>query len=181
MTKEKKDVEPDQRDPVEEALDLIDEAEIPEYQSNLQRLVTWAQQDPTLGKLAQGIGPASLRLAFVVIDPRVKRTVTAMTKVAGVDRTTYYQAISNPKWVALRNELAKRFTEDAYTDAMISLRQQLKLGNMKALRLFFELRGDLVQRTENHNINETPEERMKRIRAQEAAKQASSRGDQDGG
>lgn len=171
MAEEKKDVGQKGKDFDEEILDLIDEEEIPEYQSNLQKLVTWVQQDPTLGKLAQGIGPASLQLAFVVIDPRVKRTVTAMTRVAGVNRSTYYEAINNPKWIALRNELAKRFTEDAYTDAMVSLRQQLKLGNMKALRLFFELRGDLVHRSESTVVQETPEERMKRIRAQEAAKQ----------
>jgi hypothetical protein len=180
MAKDQKDVGSRPKDPVEVALDMIDEDELPEYQASLQRLVTIAQQDPTLEKYARGLGPASLKLAFVVIDPRVKRTVVEFCKVADVNRSTYYEAITNPKWVAFKNELAKRFTEDSLGDAWVSLRHQIKLGNMKAIRLLFELRGDLVQRTESHNISETAEERMKRLRVKEAMKGTGVPASEDG-
>lgn len=147
--------------------DLLKEEELPEYQKYLQQMVTVAQQDST----AAGLGPKQIALAFVVTDPRVPRTVTNFCRVVGCDRSFYYLCRQNPKWTTYKNQLARRLTEDGYDDAMAVLHQLAKLGDVKALRLFFELRGDLVQRSESTVVTETAEERMKRLRAKKAVKE----------
>lgn len=144
--------------------DALDEAELPAYQQYLAEVVTAAQQDPA----AAGLGAKQIALAFVMTDPRVHpRTVSHFCRVADCDRSLYYLTYRNPRWIAFKNALAKQLTEAAYDDAMTAMQKLVKQGNVQALRLYFELRGDLVHRTEDLTKRETPEERMKRMRVAE--------------
>lgn len=145
-------------------LDTIEEAELPAYRKWLWEAVTAAQQTPA----AAGLTPYQIALAFVMTDPRVQpRTVVNWCRIVGCDRSVYYETWRNPRWIAFKATLAKQLTDAAYDDAMAALHRLVKAGNPQALRLFFEIRGDLVHRTENVTRTETPEERMKRLRVVE--------------
>lgn len=142
-------------------LDTIEEAELPAYRRWLQEAVTAAQQTPA----AAGLTAYQIALAFVMTDPRVQpRTVVNWCRIVGCDRSVYYETWRNPRWIAFKAQLARQLTDAAYDDAMAALHRLVKLGNPQALRLFFEIRGDLIHRTENVTPKETPEERMKRLR-----------------
>lgn len=146
---------------VEVVFDPLKEEEFPEYRRHLQELVTLTQQDSTPG----GLGPKQIALAFVVTNPRVfPRTVTMFCQLADCDRSFYYMCRQNPKWVEFKNKLAKRLTDDSYDEAMMALHELVRLRDAKGLRLFFELRGDLVHKVESTNVTETHEERMKRLK-----------------
>ncbi len=157
-------------------VDTIKEEEVPDYQLFIQQMARNILQERT----DLGLTEEQVRLALVASDPRAPRIVTTLCELAGVSRMTYYNARQNPAWVKFQNDLVKQITDQHLPDAWGTLMQLVKAGETKALRLFFELRGDLVHRVEQTTLTETHEQRLARQRMKERLQQGSSPGGQQG-
>lgn len=148
-----------------ELLDMLCDEDMPAYQSALQEAVTKFQQRPE----AAGLSPQAIALALVSMDPRVPRTVSAWCRVADVGRAAYYAWRHDARWVLFREYLARQVSsKDLLGDIFGALREGIRKGDPRMVRLAAEINGLLVAPAGNQNTQETPEERMKRLRAQQA-------------
>jgi len=150
---------------LDEELDMLQEEDIPAYQEALKRVVREYQANP----ITAGLTPHAIALAVVSMDTRVKCQVKTWCRVAGVNMSTYYEWWRDERWLAFREYLARNVApKDLLSDIFAAISKGVKAGDPRLVRLASEINGLLVAPSGNENKAESPEERMKRLRAQQA-------------
>lgn len=100
-------------------------------------------------------------------SPFDKRTWDQFAESVGTSDTTVYRyRMDNREQIAKEVELKrKQFISEMRSRAMKSLINKVDKADVNALKLFFQLSGDLVERTEVKEVPLTPEEKNARIMA----------------
>lgn len=106
-----------------------------------------------------------IRLTYVMVDPRAGQTIADWCRIADCDRLKYYRNRENPKFIKfIQRVIKERRNVQTRVKAHRSMEALIDGHNMKAIRLFYELEGELIHRSENTNVTETHEQRMKRLK-----------------
>lgn len=147
-------------------MDNLDDADMEMYQEELLGQAVSIRATPT----GVGLSTESIKLAIVSMDPRVERSVSEWCRVAGVHRSTYYAWCRDERWLKFRGQLFDSTYGELLPELKAAMRASLKFGDVKAIRLMHELRGDLVKRVETTHVHETPEQRAARRRLQDRAR-----------
>jgi len=85
-----------------------------------------------------------LRYVKAVLDPEVKPTITARCENAQINPTTLWKAEKNEQfndW--LKGELSKGLGIEI-GDARQALHRQMRLGNMEAIKFWYQRYGDFI-------------------------------------
>ena len=159
---------------VDDGMDRLEEADMPAYQEELLARAVSIRATPT----GVGLSTESIKLAIVSMDPRVERTVSEWCRVAGVHRSTYYAWCREERWLKFRAGLFDATHGEFLPELKAAMRTALRAGDVKAIRLMHELRGDLVKRVETTHVHETPEQRAARRRLQDRARGHEGGGDE---
>lgn len=81
------------------------------------------------------------RIAEILINPEYKGTVTEACEEVGVARSTFYKWLKDREYLRYLQEQIDSFTDSELADVWKALIIQCKKGNVKAIKLFFELKG----------------------------------------
>jgi hypothetical protein len=161
-------VEPTRKKPGPKVLDVdFTPEQLAEYQEVLREQARFVKQSETELRLDEDL----IRLAYVMVDPRTGSTISDWCRVAQCDRLKYYRHRDDKVFTDFVQQVIKeRRKVHTRVKANRALEAEIDGRNVKAIRLFYELEGELIHRSENTNVTETAEERQKRLRAQEALK-----------
>jgi len=110
--------------------------------------------------------PEQIRCVQVLLNPDCDKKKCERLSEAGIPTSTFYHWMQDDNFVAYLNERVANMTDKAYSDVWKSLVQKARDGDIQAIKLFFEMRHEYIQRSENTNNNFNvfdPEERKRLI------------------
>lgn len=99
-----------------------------------------------------------LKFAQLLADPDDRRTRRDKIAEVGVAPSTAYAWLKKPEFLDYLNDQIEKYTDGHLSTAWRSLIIQMKRGDTKAIKLFFELKGKYKQKHEvegklEHNLN----------------------------
>ena len=88
------------------------------------------------------------KMAELLVNPDCELTVTQMCQQIGVSRTTFYNWQQESDFKNYVRFLINSYTDSELPRAYKSLVKKIGEGNVEAMKLFFTLRGEYVNRIE---------------------------------
>lgn len=156
-----------------ESLDVgMDEAREREIREEAQ---AWAEDQVQTGATST-LTIEMLRAIYVMVHPLTGNSILGWSRIADVDRKSWYRHRSKPEWQATVDRLRaeRRQRQLALADRVI---EELTGGDvdpkirLAAARTIYEREGQFVRRVETTQVTETPAEREQRRAMQQRAQQ----------
>ena len=82
-----------------------------------------------------------LQMAQILANPDFNGNVSKACEEVGVARSTFYKWLKNRDYLKFLQEEIDRYTDGELAAIWKALIKQCKNGNVKAIKLFFELKG----------------------------------------
>jgi len=92
--------------------------------------------------------PKQIKLAELLLNPEDRRTKTEKMKEADVSRKTFYRWMKDPRYIDYLNSQLEQYTNGELVDIWRALINQAKRGSFQHIKLFFELKGQYVEKKE---------------------------------
>ncbi|WP_408954744.1 phBC6A51 family helix-turn-helix protein [Natroniella sp. ANB-PHB2] len=89
-----------------------------------------------------------MKFAQLLANPDDRRSRRAKIREVGVSPSTAYRWLKDDSFLEYLNDQIERYTEGHLATAWNSLIRQMKRGDTKAIKLFFELKGKYKQEIE---------------------------------
>jgi hypothetical protein len=77
----------------------------------------------------------------LLLNPEDRRTKEAKMKEAGVPHRTFYRWMRDKRFIDYLNSKLDQYTDGELAEVWKALIYQCKRGNVKAIELFFEMKG----------------------------------------
>jgi hypothetical protein len=153
------------------ALDVVLEGdELREFQEWLTEQANIEVQKGT----AKGLSVEATRLALTMVQPMTGSHVRDWCRIAMVDHKVYYRNKDDQRFKDLLDAFRKRRSAERLARADRMVDRLIDFGEVKAIRLLYEVEGLLIHRVESKDVTETHEERMKRLK--EKARESKGQG-----
>lgn len=92
--------------------------------------------------------------AEMLADPDFKGNSTKIINSLGVPRTTFYRWLKNPEFISYVNELIDLYTDSELGTVWKALIRRCVIGDVRAIKLYFELKGKYKQQVEHSDTRE---------------------------
>ena len=86
-----------------------------------------------------------LKMAELLANPEEADTKTALCEKVGVSRETFYKWLKKKEFIDYVSELIDHYTDGELASVWKSLIKQCQLGNVAAIKLYFEMKGKYKQ------------------------------------
>lgn len=80
-------------------------------------------------------------IAETLANPDFTGTITELIKQVGVPRSTFYRWLEDEQYLQYINNLIDKYTDSELPAVWKALVNQCKQGDVKAIKLYFELKG----------------------------------------
>lgn len=84
--------------------------------------------------------PKQICVAQMLVNPEDKRTKEQKAQEAGITYKTLWGWMKDKRFIDYLNSLIDRYTDSELTEVWKSLLRQCKLGNIAAIKLFFDMK-----------------------------------------
>ena len=105
------------------------------------------------------LSPKQRKVAEELVNPNFDGTVTKLCAELGVPRRTYYNWLDNPDFREYVASLIDKYADSELSTVWKALIEQCARGNVKAIKLYFEMRG-MLEKTQG---KEDPSELYKAL------------------
>lgn len=89
-----------------------------------------------------------LRAAQMLASPDFNGTVTSMLEELDIPRTTFYRWMGESDYLSYINSLVEKYSDSELAAVWKALIKECKVGNIQAIKLYFELKGKYRQQIE---------------------------------
>lgn len=87
----------------------------------------------------------------MLVNPEFNGTVTDICEAVGVARSTFYKWLKEPDYLAYIQEQIDSYTDSELAAVWKALVRECRLGNVQAIKLFFELKGKYTEHIKIEN------------------------------
>ena len=96
--------------------------------------------------------PKQRQAAEALVDPADERTVTELCQDLEISRTTFYNWQKDPAFAGYVKVLIEGLTSSIVPKAWKQIDKKVGEGNMEAIRMVFELKGELSSGSNSQNV-----------------------------
>lgn len=84
--------------------------------------------------------PELVKVAQFLINPDDRRSKAEKIKAAGLTETVFYRWMKDDRYIQYLNSQLDKYTDSELADVWKALLRQCKLGNITAIKLFFDMK-----------------------------------------
>lgn len=100
-----------------------------------------------------GLKPKQIRALEMMINTDDIKTKKQICEELKISRSTFYRWFDNDEFLAAYKKMVSKYADRELSDVWQALIFRCKCGNPQALRLYYELRGDLKSNVTNNSAN----------------------------
>ena len=95
-----------------------------------------------------GLNSKQRKLAEMLANPAFAGTITELCNKCDVTRATFYRWMDKPEFKEYLDSLISRFADSELSTVWKALVRRCAIGDVQAMKLYFELRKDLSNKEE---------------------------------
>ncbi|WP_186451023.1 phBC6A51 family helix-turn-helix protein [Sporomusa sp. KB1] len=84
--------------------------------------------------------PELVKMAQFLINPDDRRSKAEKIKAAGLSETIFYRWMKDARYIQYLNDQIDKYTDSELSEVWKALLRQCKLGNIAAIKLFFDMK-----------------------------------------
>jgi hypothetical protein len=94
-----------------------------------------------------------IKMAELLLNPEDRRSKIDKINEVGISSKTFYEWIKDKNFLDYLKSECDKYTDSELADIWRALIMQCKRGNVNAIKLYFELKGEYSQKVESKNTN----------------------------
>ena len=101
-----------------------------------------------------GLSAKQIKAAQMLANPEFKGNKTKLCEEVGVTRKTFYEWVQKAEFINYVNELIAAYTDGEIGGVWKALINRCLLGDVQAIKLYFELKGKYKQQVEHSGVGD---------------------------
>ncbi len=85
--------------------------------------------------------PELIKMAQLLINPDDRRSKAEKIKAAGLTEQVFYRWMKDERYIKYLNAQIDKYTDSELSEVWKALLRQCKIGNISAIRTFFDMKG----------------------------------------